>query len=203
MEEFCGEEGVFELPAQLAAKQQGSGSSGTAFAPLFANLLQLLYDADLVEEAAIYAWAEEKQHADEDEKVFLNKVCNTGGGLAAVLGMCATLVLPELKLGWELAEVARCHWIRMQCIFRGCFSWCLVKHTLQLLPTSTALHLQCHAFVAESFGRSVRVASRAHCLADFGVGLAAVCCMISQCSAFLEWLKTADEDSSGKEESDD
>jgi translation initiation factor eIF-2B subunit epsilon len=74
MEEFCGEEGVFELPAQLQAKQQGSGSSGTAFAPLFANLLQLLYDVDLLDESAINAWAEEKQHADEDEKVFLNKV---------------------------------------------------------------------------------------------------------------------------------
>jgi hypothetical protein len=80
MEEFCGEEGVFELPAQLQAQQQGSGSSGTAFAPLFANLLQLLYDVDLVEEAAINSWAEEKQHADEEEKVFLNKVGGGGGG---------------------------------------------------------------------------------------------------------------------------
>ena len=80
MEEFCGEEGVFELPPQLQAKQQGSGSSGTAFAPLFANLLQLLYDVDLVDESAINAWAEEKQHADEDEKVFLNKVGGAEGG---------------------------------------------------------------------------------------------------------------------------
>jgi translation initiation factor eIF-2B subunit epsilon len=80
MEEFCGEEGVFELPAQLQAQQQGTGSSGTAFAPLFANLLQMLYDVDLVEEAAINSWAEEKQHADEEEKVFLNKVGCGGSG---------------------------------------------------------------------------------------------------------------------------
>lgn len=85
MEEFCGEEGVFELPAQLQAKQQASASSssssGAAFAPLFANLLQLLYDVDLVDEAAINAWAQEKQHADEDEKVFLHKVRGVGTGV--------------------------------------------------------------------------------------------------------------------------
>jgi hypothetical protein len=33
--------------------------------------------------------------------------------------------------------------------------------------------------------------------------MAAVRCMMLQCAAFLEWLKTADEDSSGEEESDD
>jgi hypothetical protein len=96
MEEFCGEEGVFELPAQLAAKQQGSGSSGTAFAPLFANLLQLLYDVDLVEEAAINAWAEEKQHADEDEKVFLNKV--RWGNLCNRCSWALVLCMPGSRL---------------------------------------------------------------------------------------------------------
>lgn len=84
MEEFCGEEGVFQLPPHLQGHQQGTGSSGAAFAPLFANLLQLLYDVDLVEEAAINAWAEEKQHADEDEKIFLNKV---GGDLMGLSHM--------------------------------------------------------------------------------------------------------------------
>lgn len=76
MEEFCAEEGVFEPPEQQQSSQQQQqrSSSGAAFAPLFPNLLQRLYDAELVEEAAITAWAEEKQHADEDEKVFLNKV---------------------------------------------------------------------------------------------------------------------------------
>eukprot|EP00882_Tetradesmus_deserticola_P016891 GHRQ01018070.1.p2 GENE.GHRQ01018070.1~~GHRQ01018070.1.p2 ORF type:complete len:211 (+),score=112.40 GHRQ01018070.1:1228-1860(+) len=62
LEEFCGAEGVFE-----------ADRSGTAFAPLFANLLQLLYDGEVVEEAAISSWAAEKEHADESEKVFLQK----------------------------------------------------------------------------------------------------------------------------------
>uniref|UniRef100_A0A383VLX2 Translation initiation factor eIF2B subunit epsilon n=1 Tax=Tetradesmus obliquus TaxID=3088 RepID=A0A383VLX2_TETOB len=62
LEEFCGAEGVFE-----------ADSSGTAFAPLFANLLQLLYDGEVVEEAAITSWAAEKEHADEGEKLFLQK----------------------------------------------------------------------------------------------------------------------------------
>lgn len=78
MEEFCAEEGAFEPPQQQKKQKQGADSSGVAFAPLFANLLQLLYDGDLLEEAAINAWAEEKQHADEDEKVFLNKVRTWG-----------------------------------------------------------------------------------------------------------------------------
>jgi translation initiation factor eIF-2B subunit epsilon len=74
LEEFCGTEGVFE-----------ADSSGTAFAPLFANLLQLLYDGEVVEEAAITSWAAEKEHADESEKLFLQKVrhrgcCGGGGG---------------------------------------------------------------------------------------------------------------------------
>jgi hypothetical protein len=91
MEEFCGVEGVFEQPQQPAVQQQGSGA---AFAPLFANLLQLLYDVDLVEEAAITAWAEEKQHADEEDKVFLKKV---GPGAAAA---AAAACVPRAVAQW-------------------------------------------------------------------------------------------------------
>jgi hypothetical protein len=97
MEEFCAGEGVFEPDAAAdeaaaaAAAQQPAGdtaaaaagssssSSGCAFAPLFPNLLQLLYDVDVLEEAAITAWAAEKEHADEEDRVFLNKVrCSSG-----------------------------------------------------------------------------------------------------------------------------
>lgn len=69
LEEFCGAEGVFD-----------TDSSGTAFAPLFANLLQLLYDGEVVEEAAITSWAAEKEHADEGEKLFLQKVRAAAAG---------------------------------------------------------------------------------------------------------------------------
>ena len=80
MEEFCAEEGVFEPQEQQQQQQQGaapgeqqdaSSGGGAAFAPLFANLLQLLYDVDVLEEGAITAWAAEKEHADEEDKVFL------------------------------------------------------------------------------------------------------------------------------------
>jgi hypothetical protein len=75
MEEFCAEEGVFEPAADAAAGGSGSAAcSGAVFAPLFPNLLQLLYDVDVLEEGAITAWAAEKEHADEEDRVFLNKV---------------------------------------------------------------------------------------------------------------------------------
>lgn len=67
LEEFCAaDEGMFLAPAD--------GPGGAAFAPLFVNLLQLLYDAELVEEGAISKWAAEKEHADEDDKVYLRQV---------------------------------------------------------------------------------------------------------------------------------
>lgn len=73
LEEFCGEEGVFEQPESADSSSSGA-AGGAVFAPLFANLLQLLYDGEVVEEAAITNWAAEKEHADESEKVFLQKV---------------------------------------------------------------------------------------------------------------------------------
>eukprot|EP00878_Enallax_costatus_P018338 GHUV01019301.1.p1 GENE.GHUV01019301.1~~GHUV01019301.1.p1 ORF type:complete len:732 (+),score=248.43 GHUV01019301.1:153-2348(+) len=72
LEEFCGEEGVFEQP-EAADATSSAAAGGAVFAPLFANLLQLLYDGEVVEEAAITNWAAEKEHADESEKVFLQK----------------------------------------------------------------------------------------------------------------------------------
>ncbi|KDD72989.1 hypothetical protein H632_c2657p0 [Helicosporidium sp. ATCC 50920] len=61
LEEFAGEEGEFE------------SERGGVFADLFAQVLKALYDADIVSEEAVQKWAEEKVHADEDERVFLNK----------------------------------------------------------------------------------------------------------------------------------
>jgi translation initiation factor eIF-2B subunit epsilon len=61
LEEFCGEEGDFE----------GTGEKGAAFAEIFPQLLKLMYERDIVGEEALLAWAEEKTHADEEEKRFL------------------------------------------------------------------------------------------------------------------------------------
>jgi translation initiation factor eIF-2B subunit epsilon len=60
-EEFCGEEGDFE----------GTGERGAAFARVFPQLLKLLYDEDVVGEEAILQWADEKEHAEAEEKAFL------------------------------------------------------------------------------------------------------------------------------------
>ncbi|KAF8069524.1 translation initiation factor eIF-2B subunit epsilon [Scenedesmus sp. PABB004] len=75
LEEFCSEEGVFEAPEGGGAPSGAAAapSGGAAFAPLFANLLQLLYDGEVVEEAAVTSWAAEKEHADEADKVYLLK----------------------------------------------------------------------------------------------------------------------------------
>ncbi|KAK9794959.1 hypothetical protein WJX73_003563 [Symbiochloris irregularis] len=49
------------------------GSSGEAFAAVFAQVLKLLYDTDLVEEGAMLAWAAEKEHAEAHERVYVDK----------------------------------------------------------------------------------------------------------------------------------
>ncbi len=36
-------------------------------------MLKLLYDEEVVSEEACIAWADEKEHADESEKVYLKK----------------------------------------------------------------------------------------------------------------------------------
>lgn len=60
-EEFCGEEGDYA----------GTGERGAAFATVFPQLLKLLYDEDVVVEEAVLQWADEKEHAEEEEKAFL------------------------------------------------------------------------------------------------------------------------------------
>lgn len=61
-EEYCGEEGEF------------AGEQGAPFALVFAPLLKELYDGEVVGEEALLAWADEKQHASQEERAFLNKV---------------------------------------------------------------------------------------------------------------------------------
>ena len=65
LEEYCLGEGVFEGGARFGA--------GAAFAEVFPQLLNQLYQADVLTEEAIFAWADEKQHADEEEKKLLAK----------------------------------------------------------------------------------------------------------------------------------
>ncbi|PIA29915.1 hypothetical protein AQUCO_05800177v1 [Aquilegia coerulea] len=43
------------------------------FAPLFAQVLHLLYDKDILSEDAIISWASEKEGADESDKIFLKQ----------------------------------------------------------------------------------------------------------------------------------
>ena len=39
----------------------------------FCQVLQLLYDSEVISEEAILSWAEEKESAEEEDKVFLEK----------------------------------------------------------------------------------------------------------------------------------
>uniref|UniRef100_A0A0D9VJY3 Translation initiation factor eIF2B subunit epsilon n=1 Tax=Leersia perrieri TaxID=77586 RepID=A0A0D9VJY3_9ORYZ len=43
------------------------------FSPLFSKILPYLYDKEVVSEDAILRWAEEKEHADESDKVFVKQ----------------------------------------------------------------------------------------------------------------------------------
>ncbi|KAK3132676.1 hypothetical protein QOZ80_6AG0526120 [Eleusine coracana subsp. coracana] len=43
------------------------------FTPLFSKILPFLYDKEIVSEDAILRWAEEKEHADESDKVFVKQ----------------------------------------------------------------------------------------------------------------------------------
>ena len=61
LEEFCAEEGAFK------------DCQGKRVANAFAKILHLLYDADVLSESAILAWADEKDGADEKDLIFLKK----------------------------------------------------------------------------------------------------------------------------------
>jgi translation initiation factor eIF-2B subunit epsilon len=61
LEEFCGAEGDFEE----------TGEMGSEFVGIFPQLLQVMYELDILTEDAVLAWAEEKEHASENEKRFL------------------------------------------------------------------------------------------------------------------------------------
>ena len=60
-EEYCSDDGIFHA------------ENGSMCANAFCQVLQLLYDADIISEEAILAWAEEKGNAEESDKVFLEK----------------------------------------------------------------------------------------------------------------------------------
>jgi len=65
-EEYCGGEGDFEH----GSKEQGEGRVYTL---IFPQVLKVLYDTDVVSEEAVLQWADEKELADEEEKVYLKK----------------------------------------------------------------------------------------------------------------------------------
>nr|DAD27618.1 TPA_asm: hypothetical protein HUJ06_029086 [Nelumbo nucifera] len=47
--------------------------SAKEFSPLFAQILHLLYDKDILQEEAILSWASEKEGADESDKIFVKQ----------------------------------------------------------------------------------------------------------------------------------
>ena len=60
-EEYCSDDGVFHA------------ENGSMCAEGFCQVLQLLYDSEVISEEAILSWAEEKESAEEEDKVFLEK----------------------------------------------------------------------------------------------------------------------------------
>lgn len=47
--------------------------SGKEFSPLFAQILHLMYDKDILQEESILGWAAEKEEAEESDKIFLKQ----------------------------------------------------------------------------------------------------------------------------------
>jgi len=60
-EEYCSDDGVFHA------------ENGSMCTDAFCQVLQLLYDSDVISEEALLSWAEEKESAEESDKVFLHK----------------------------------------------------------------------------------------------------------------------------------
>jgi len=59
IEEMCMEEGVF------------TGSGGARYSKVFVQLLQLLYNCDVLSEEAVLTWAKEKESASEEDRQFV------------------------------------------------------------------------------------------------------------------------------------
>ncbi|GJM99533.1 hypothetical protein PR202_ga16641 [Eleusine coracana subsp. coracana] len=59
------------------------------FTPLFSKILPFLYDKEIVSEDAILRWAEEKEHADESDKVFVKQ------SEAFIQAVCCHFPLPS------------------------------------------------------------------------------------------------------------
>ncbi|KAL8226412.1 hypothetical protein R6Q57_016244 [Mikania cordata] len=47
--------------------------TGNEYAPVFVQVLHLLYDKDIIQEEAILKWADEREDADESDKVFVKQ----------------------------------------------------------------------------------------------------------------------------------
>jgi len=62
-----------EAGGGAAAKDGGLAAAGPRFAPVWAHLLQALYDGDVLEEPSILAWADEKEGAPPEERAFLDR----------------------------------------------------------------------------------------------------------------------------------
>lgn len=62
LEEYCSCEGVFEA----------DGGAGACYGSIFAHLLRQLYDSEVVSEDALLAWADEKAHADPEERRYVD-----------------------------------------------------------------------------------------------------------------------------------
>ncbi|CAI6006395.1 unnamed protein product, partial [Closterium sp. NIES-65] len=57
----------------LLTFEEVCNESRPEFAPIFVNVLEALYDRDIVSEEAVMAWADEKQFADAADKVFVER----------------------------------------------------------------------------------------------------------------------------------
>lgn len=74
-------------------------SDRTHLATAAAQMLKVIYDAEVVSEEAILAWADEKELAEEEEKQLVKKVC-VGGGCCAVVVLLGTQKSIRLECSW-------------------------------------------------------------------------------------------------------
>jgi hypothetical protein len=87
LEEFCGAEGDF------------ANERGATFAPMFCQVLQILYDMDIISEEACEAWASEKENAEDEVCFCLPAAVDKGGTPLCQRQSCAPLIsLPHSSL---------------------------------------------------------------------------------------------------------